>query len=183
MIRPDLTRILQIVNPRKSIEFLRTDPRLQAMCKRARVWFLLLFGCFCFTAQAADARILKVLPHYMDHEGRISLSPSLYERDAYQDVLRHHPEQRSAMRFDINWKAKRARGQRPLLRIELRSSNGEASKPLVLEQAVRPHHVFSTWSSLVLKGEDYEKFGQLLAWRATLWQGTELLAEQKSFLW
>jgi hypothetical protein len=39
-------------------------------------------------APAKPAKIVKVLPHYVDLEGRIALAPSLFERDAYQAVLR-----------------------------------------------------------------------------------------------
>jgi hypothetical protein len=39
------------------------------------------------------------------------------------------------------------------------------------------------WDSLTLGGADYKNLGSLIAWRATLWRGDELLAEQKSFLW
>jgi len=53
------------------------------------------------SASAATGKILKVLPQFLDTKGRNSLSPSLYERDAYQVVLREHPERRSAMRFYV----------------------------------------------------------------------------------
>jgi hypothetical protein len=29
----------------------------------------------------------------------------------------------------------------------------------------------------------YRQFGELIAWRATLWDDDKLLSEQKSFLW
>ena len=29
----------------------------------------------------------------------------------------------------------------------------------------------------------YHELGELIAWKATLWDGSKLLAEQKSFLW
>jgi hypothetical protein len=134
--------------------------------------------------QAETAKILKVLPQYLDLEGRHSLSPSLYERDAYQAYLRQHPEKRSALRFDINWKARRLGTAGPaLLRLELRSSGTAADKPMVLERTVTPGGIFGHWTSLLLSGEGYTEMGKLLAWRATLWQGDKLLAEQKSFLW
>jgi hypothetical protein len=141
-----------------------------------------ILACSASSAEASSAKILKVLPQYLDKEGRHALSPSLYERDAYQYYLRMHPRERSAMRFYINWKA-RGTGKL-LLRIELRGSGEDISKaPLILERPVRPSRFFSTWSSLVLEGDEYQHFGQLLAWRATLWDGESLLAEQKSFLW
>ena len=49
-----------------------------------------------------------MLPHYLDKEGRHTLSPSLYERDAYQAILRQNPEKRGGMRFDVQWKARGA---------------------------------------------------------------------------
>jgi hypothetical protein len=146
-------------------------------------WWIWIWLCSCLCLQAAPARILKVLPHYLDLEGRESLSPSLYERDAYQFYLRQHPEKRSALRFVVNWKAKHLRSEKLLLRIELKNSGGDIAQPVVLERPVRPGRLFSAWSSLVLEGADYHSFGQLLAWRASLWKGDQLLAEQKSFLW
>src|SRR5262245_38003531 len=65
------------------------------------------------------ARIYKVLAHFVDSKGRHSLSPSLYERDAYQAELRRHPERISGMRFDVNWRVRNA--SEPIrLRLELR---------------------------------------------------------------
>ena len=148
-----------------------------------RVLLLLLFALPLFGAQAATGRIKKVLPHYLDKQGRHTLAPSLYERDAYQAHLRHSPNERSALRFDVNWKATRGADTNLKLRVELRSSKANPLQPVVLEAQIEPPRFFSRWSALTLKGEDYEKFGDLIAWRATLWEGDLLLAEQKSFLW
>jgi hypothetical protein len=143
---------------------------------------LLFLLCSPVCLQADSAKILKVLPHYLDEEGRHSLSPSLYERDAYQAFLRANPDKRSALRFDVNWKVRNAKNAPVILRLELRGSGQDLLKPLVLEKPVKPHF-FSRWSSLKLEADDYTNFGQLVAWRATLWEGSELRAEQKSFLW
>jgi hypothetical protein len=145
------------------------------------VW-LLLWLCSAFYVHAGPAKILKVLPHYLDDEGRHSLSPSLFERDAYQAFLRGNPDKQSALRFDVNWKARRSGKQPLVLRLELRGSGGDPITPLVLERTVKPGW-FSRWTSLRLKPEDYQAFGQLVAWRASLWAGKDLRAEQKSFLW
>lgn len=145
------------------------------------VCLLVLLLASSLGLQAGSARILKVLPHYLDEQGRHSLSPSLYERDAYQAFLRANPDKRSALRFDVNWKARSAKG--PLvLKLELRGSARDVLQPLVVERPVKPHF-FNHWSSLKLEGDDYATLGQLIAWRATLWEGGELRAEQKSFLW
>ena len=130
---------------------------------------------------AAEGRIIKVLPHFLDRQGRHALSPSLYDRDAYQAVLRKNPDKRSGVRFDIHWKAKFA-GANPLkLRIELRGTRpGEEQS---LEHAVHNKGVFSHWSALTVQDEAYEQLGEVVAWRATLWEGEHMIAEQRSFLW
>ncbi|MBI4659388.1 MAG: hypothetical protein HY735_11155 [Verrucomicrobia bacterium] len=143
----------------------------------------LAFALGCVSLQAANARIIKVLPHYLDLEGRHALSPSLYERDAYQAVLRKSPEQRSALRFDVQWKAKGIEVPALTLKTELRTSKNLAAKPLVLEHSVKKPRWFSKWSALTVSGDEFRQMGDLLAWRVTLWDGERLLAEQKSFLW
>jgi hypothetical protein len=146
--------------------------------------YLLLLACFCCLAgaNAATGRIIKVLPHFLDLQGRHMLSPSLFDRDAYQAVLRQHPEQRSAIRFDIQWKGK---SSSPLkIRVELRGvARGNLPNQLSLERDVEPSGWFGSWTNLTLKEEDYRKLGELTAWRVTLWDGNTLLSEQKSFLW
>jgi len=142
---------------------------------------LLILSASALGAETARAKIIKVLPHRLDREGRHTLSPSLYERDAYQAFLRKNPDQCSGLRFDIQWKTKRVAGNRLLLRVEIRGS--QEAKPVLLEQQVRPDRWYRSWSSLKLDGASYQKLGEVIAWRATLWEGDQLIAEQKSFLW
>jgi len=140
---------------------------------------------FCFAqppnADAASDKIIKVLPHLLDRDGRHSLSPSLYDRDAYQAFLRKHPDLCSGLRFDVQWKAKRAAGTPLLLRVEIRGEKD--AKPLVLELAAQRDRSTSRWNSLRVEGDSYRKVGAVIAWRATLWEGDRLVAEQNSFLW
>ena len=142
---------------------------------------LVLAAGFAFNAGAATARIVKVLPHLLDNEGRHTLSPSLYERDAYQAFLRKNPDKCSGLRFDVQWKVKAADWSRLRLRLEIRGS--KESQPLVLDRPARRNHWYNRWSSLTLDGESYQKAADVISWRATLWEGDKLLAEQKSFLW
>jgi hypothetical protein len=141
------------------------------------VCFFLLFG---LAANAQKVEVLKVLPHYLDQKGRASLSPSLFDRDAYQADLKAEATNRTAIRFDVNWIG---RGFDELtLRVEAKGGTPRQPKTLVLEEKVRPGF-FSKWSSLSITGEQYKAFGELISWRATLWYGTNQLSEQKSFLW
>lgn len=130
---------------------------------------------------APAGRIIKVLPQYLDQKGRHALDPSLYERDAYQLRLRQNPKLRKALRFAVQWKAPGATNV--LLRVEARAARDGRSQTITLEQPLGRGRRFSHWDEVVLKGEAYQKFGELSAWRATLWQDGAQLAEQKSFLW
>jgi len=132
-------------------------------------------------AAASSAKILKVLPTLLDREGRHALAPSLYQRDAYQEHLRKSPQLRSGLRFDVEWKGRGANAF--TLRIEMRGGHEKEPTTFVTEKTVKPPVFLHRWSVVQVKGEDYKKFGELLAWRATLWDGDKLVAEQKSFLW
>ena len=120
---------------------------------------LLLAGCF------STPKVVKVLPHFLDHEGRIALDPSLYERDAYQAQLRVQPAERSG------------------LQVELRGSLSNRVTTARLELPVQPSSPWSRWSKTSLSGDAYTRFGELSAWRVTLWKGEAMVADQRSFLW
>ena len=130
---------------------------------------------------AAPGKVKKVLTFYLDQEGRQSLSPSLYDRDAYQALLRNDATKRSGLRFDVQWNASTPA---PLiLRVDMRGAKGTENTKARVEGTVRKRGFFSRWTELALTGEEYQKFGELVAWRATLWQGDVMVGEQKSFLW
>jgi len=137
-------------------------------------------------AMASDAttgRVVKVLPLFLDAKGHDAISPSLFDRDAYQAWLRGHTNEISAVRFDVLWKASNAGNAKLKLRAELRGVGaGGLPKQTVLEQTVTPKF-FRSWTSLPLGGADYKNFGELVAWRVTLWNGDQMVGEQKSFLW
>jgi hypothetical protein len=140
---------------------------------------LLLSAAF---AHAGRGKVLKVLPHFLDREGKHALSPSLFERDAYQAHLRKHPEEISALRFDVNWSAGGVKSANLKLRVEARGGKA-AAKPAMLETTVKPGWSGSAWSAVALDKEAYQQLGSVVAWRVTLWDGETMLAEQKSFLW
>jgi hypothetical protein len=134
------------------------------------------------SAQGASARIIKMLPHYLDEQGRHTIEPSLFERDAYQQLLKLHPERVSGMRFDVQWNGKGIAGQTLKVRLEVQGNNTPPRSVEIFEQAVKARR-FSQWSSLRVSGEDFKRTGKIVAWRVSLWQGETQLAEQKSFLW
>jgi hypothetical protein len=128
--------------------------------------------------------VLKVLPHLLDLQGRHTVSPSLFDRDAYQAQLRRHPDQVSGIRYDVLWKARHVRNKPLTLRMELRGTYEEKHpRQITLETPLTVESSAKRWTGLALTGEEYRKFGVIHAWRATLWSGETLLGEQRSFLW
>ena len=133
---------------------------------------------------ATGGRVIKVLPQFLDLKGRESLSPSLFDRDAYQSQLRHHPTERSGLQFKIQWKAQSAPTQDLKLRVEFRGvARGELPKTGAIDTVVRRKHWYSHWTGVKIDETTYREFGEITAWRVSLWDGGKLLSEQKSFLW
>ena len=152
---------------------------------RALMILLVLLG-LADAAQAADAvtgRIVKVLPFFLDQQGRDATSPSLFDRDAYQAHLRERTNEVSALRFDVLWQATKAPDERIKIAVELRGvGTNSVPKLKTLETNVVPG-TFRQWTEIPLAGDDYKNFGAVVAWRVTLWDGGRMLGEQKSFLW
>ena len=146
-------------------------------------FMLLAVLASALVVNAGSAKVIKVLPHFLDLKGRTSVNPSLFDRDAYQNELRSDPAKRSALRFDVQWKAPYYDYDALALRIETRGIKGRVPTTNTLERPLRLSGTFSHWTALKMSGETYENFGELIAWRATLVSGTNVVAEQKSFLW
>jgi hypothetical protein len=150
-------------------------------------WFLIVatgLVALASPSRAAQGRVIKVLPLYLDTNGQYTVSPSLYDRDAYQFFLQLHPSKRTGLRFLVNWTTLKT-GSDPLkLQVEMRGvAEGKLPKQRVLEETVRRHGWFTQWTGLTLGGAEYKDFGEVTAWRARLWDGDKLLGEQQSFLW
>ena len=152
-----------------------------------RICLCLTFLCLlAMTARpvfAADGKVIKVLPQFLDAGGRASLDPSLYERDAYQAWLRKHPLERTGLQLAVQWKASPVDWTKVKLRAELRAVVGNSTTNVTLELPVKKTGLFSTWTYLKLDGDNFQKLGEMAAWRVTLWEGDKLLAELQSFLW
>lgn len=149
-----------------------------------RTWLkLVLLAGLVLTAHA-QGQILKVLPQYLDAQGRAALSPSLFDRDAYQAELRRNPNLRSTMRFQVLWRPLPTDQKTLHLQLELRGWSPTGSpRQLTLQQTVPAGSARRRWTSIRLTPNQYRQLGDVTAWRVTLWSGPTLLAEQKSFLW
>jgi hypothetical protein len=145
-------------------------------------WIVLLFltimlGCVGLSKES----IVKVLPHYLDDEGRHSDGPSLLHRDVYQKKLRDEPELINALRFDIKWRGSGLGAETAKLRVEVRSSMAGVPTQ-VFEQSIESGGI-ANWTSVLVNAKEYKKIGKMESWRATLLVGDKVQAEKKSFLW
>jgi hypothetical protein len=126
-------------------------------------------------------RVQKVLIHRLDAEGRHMLSPSLYERDAYQAKLRANPSLCHGLRFDIEWKTS-APAKVPLtFRVEIRSTKDP--QLFTVDQTVHRPPWYNRWTGIRLDKATLDRLGEIVAWRVSLWDGERLLSDQRSFLW
>jgi hypothetical protein len=148
-----------------------------------RKFYILLLLTLAPFVRAGEGRVIKVLPQFLDKKGEHTLSPSLYERDAYQFYLRDHPSERAALRLAVQWKAKAVDWSRLRLRAEMRGLEGGSMHTVTVEEPVKKNGHFSSWSEVRIEGLDYQNLGQLAAWRVTLWEGGHQLGELQSFLW
>lgn len=151
-----------------------------------RSFKILVAACIvssAMAAQAASGRIIKLLPHYLDKDGKHTISPSLYERDAYQARLRSNPELVSGIRFDLKWRASDVDREQLRVRIEIRGSKTRPNEPFVIEQKIQRRGLLGRWSSVTVDKEQFAKVGKMIAWQATLLEGDNKLAQLRSFLW
>src|ERR1039458_8649705 len=156
-----------------------------ALMRRLSFWLtiLCLLTMPARPAGAADGKVIKALPQFLDAQGQSALSPSLYDRDAYQAYLRKHPGLRQALRLTVQWKARSVDWSKMKLRAELRGVLGNALHTTTLEMPIRKNGIFGNWTDFKIEGQDFQDFGELAAWRVTLWEGDTPLASQQSFLW
>jgi len=134
-------------------------------------------------AWAGQGQVCKVLPQFLDKKGRQSLAPSLYERDAYQFYLRKHPQLRATLHVVVQYKAKGVDWRKTKLRAELRGLVTNSLQTVTLEEPVKKSGFFGSWAEFNITGDKFKEFGELVAWRVTLWEGDRQLSEQESFLW
>src|SRR5690242_15807247 len=96
------------------------------------------------SAWAASGRVIKVLPQFLDLKGRHAVSPSLYDRDAYQAYLRVHTNDVSGVRFAVQWRTDGVFWESLKLRVEIRGvTHGDLPPSAVLEQEIKPGGLFS----------------------------------------
>jgi hypothetical protein len=85
------------------------------------------------------------------------------------------------MRFDVQWKSHDLK--KATVRLEVRGAKTPPRRDELFEREVKAGGFFRRWSSLRVEGKDFERVGKIMAWRVSIWEDGQLLAEEKSFLW
>src|ERR1017187_2466325 len=118
--------------------------------RRFLIVLLLLAALPAFADGIEKGRIVKMLPLFLDLKGHDAVSPSLYDRDAYQAYLHQHTNEISAVRFDFLWQVENPSAAKYQLRIELRGigAGGKPTQAMLDEEAPPP--LLRRWNSLVL---------------------------------
>ena len=94
-----------------------------------------------------------------------------------------HPHLRTSLRLEVLWKAKGVDWAKTKLRAELRGLLTNSLQTVTLEEPVKKSGFLGSWAEFNIAGDEFKKFGELVAWRVTLWEGDRQLSEQESFLW
>ena len=136
------------------------------------------------SSRANDVRLIKVLPQFLDKEGRQALTPSLYDRDAYQAFLRKNPDKRSGLRFAVQWKGISTKDHPLKLSVELRGvSEVKGTRTVELSLKPQKHSWWSHWDNVIVNESSYKELKEVTAWKVVLWDGDHAIGEEKSFLW
>lgn len=146
----------------------------------------ILFLCILLvvtSVQAGSIKIFKVLPHYLDKQNRHSLSPSPFERDRYQSILRADIEKCSTIRFDIQWRNTLSDLENMSITVEIRG-NKMGSEPVSFTQKLpSKKSIWSKWTKIKIPEETFHKMDGIGAWRVIIQDGEKTLQEYRSFMW
>ena len=124
-----------------------------------------------------------MLPHYLDDQGRHTLSPDLFQRDAYQEYLFQNPEVVSTVRYDAFWGAFASKQGPDTVRLDLRGTrNGEPTDHSI-EAAVADNRRGRKWVGVTVSPEDYAGIGRVVAWRLVASKDGQEVETARSFLW
>jgi hypothetical protein len=129
--------------------------------------------------------VLKVNHELIDLKGETHEDiGDLVNRAKYQNRLKSSGQYKG-IRFFVHWKAAPSDVNNLLVKIEARgfdAGSGHESTE-VLTQTFSDDRSTSGWTTLDLSNEVFKKFGKLMAWRVSLWRGSEIKTSRVSFTW
>ncbi|MBQ7590807.1 MAG: hypothetical protein IJU47_09030 [Verrucomicrobia bacterium] len=144
---------------------------------------ILLTFLLVFSVQAGSVKIFKVLPHYLDKDGHNTLSPSLFERDRYQALLRLDQTKCSTIRFDVQWRNTLKNFDDLSITVEMRGTKTNSPTISFSEKISSRKSIWSHWTKIRIPEESFRELEGLEAWRVLIKDGDEILKEERSFMW
>jgi hypothetical protein len=146
----------------------------------------LLLSLSCFTwvhGEDVDGFSVKKVNHeYIDLQGNTTGAIGSFVLKArYQKEIESTP-QVTGMRFHVMWGAP---SENPItVKLETRGVDGDTGKE-TRQSWIKSYPIDADRGTTVfdITGESWKKQGKMMAWRATLLQGEQVMAERKSFLW
>ncbi len=144
---------------------------------------ILLTFLLVFSVQAGSVKIFKVLPHYLDKDGHNTLSPSLFERDRYQALLRLDQTKCLTIRFDVQWRNTLKNFDDLSITVEMRGPKTNSPTISFSEKISSRKSIWSHWTKIRIPEESFRELEGLEAWRVLIKDGDEVLKEERSFMW
>jgi len=96
-------------------------------------------------------------------------------------ITQNEKQMRQGHYYVISWSSKRAQPGNYIARFEYRQRD---SKEQVKRLEIPHNNVKGTVrSTFAVLGEAYKKYGEVISWRFTIWDGDELVAQETSFIW
>lgn len=147
-------------------------------------WLVAVFGLGVLSGCGSDP-LLEVKPfHLRDLELVRELEQPLIraeqQRRFFGAVSVAEREQRLGYYYTVRWRTPEV-GERVRVVFQFRqASTGSAVREM--EQAFGAGEEFGTAEFRII-GPDYLEGGRVLAWKASLFQGDEILATRRSYLW
>jgi hypothetical protein len=65
----------------------------------------------------------------------------------------------------------------------MRGLTNNVTRTITIDKPLQKHGRFASWTEVRLEGDDFWNFGQLIAWRVSIWEGEHQLGQLQSFLW
>ena len=160
-----------------------------------RSLFILSFSvCFPLIAFSEDPvvssekgyKVIKVNHEWIDSEGHTHAEIADFPAKAkYQKTL-DDTGKHSGIRFHIHWTTPSARLPHFAVKLEVQGYDAKTQRETLetlLATYPKNPRFKSGWSRLDIKRDTLERLGDLMAWKVTLFQNGQFVAERKSFTW
>jgi hypothetical protein len=134
--------------------------------------------------QAEGYKVSKVNREFIDAEGNTTDEVgSLVSKAKYQRALERNRKY-TGIRFFILWKAPSTPTPNLTVKLEAKGQDAQGRSTAASRFRTYPKKShFSGWAILDIDGESFARFGELRAWKVTILQDGQPMAERKSFLW